>query len=50
MSDIIYVENELNGMEVLINDIEQEVTPEGLIFVRNGKYRATERVLQTSGF
>ena len=37
MSDIIYVENELNGMEVLINDIEQEVTPEGLIFVRNGQ-------------
>lgn len=37
MSDIIYVENELKGLEVLINDIEQEVTPEGLIFVRNGE-------------
>ena len=37
MSDIIYVENELNGMEVLINDIVQEVTPEGFIYVRDGE-------------
>lgn len=37
MSDIVYVENELNGLEVVINDIEQEVTPEGFIFVRNGE-------------
>ncbi len=37
MSDIVYVENELNGLEVVINDIEQEVTPEGVIFVRNGE-------------
>ncbi len=37
MSDIIYVENELNGMEVLINDIVQDVTPEGFIYVRDGE-------------
>ena len=37
MSDIIYYDNEVVGMEVVMNEVESEVSPEGYIFVRNGE-------------
>ena len=36
MSDVIYVEND-NGLNVSINEMETEISPEGYIFVRNGE-------------
>lgn len=37
MSDIIYYDNEVFGLEVVINETDSEVNPEGFIFVRNGE-------------
>lgn len=37
MSDIIYYDNEVLGLEVVINETDSEVNPEGFIFVRNGE-------------
>ena len=36
MSDVIYVEND-NGLNVILNELETEINPEGYIFVRNGE-------------
>lgn len=36
MSDVIYVESN-NGLNVSINELETEISPEGYIFVRNGE-------------
>lgn len=36
MSDVIYVESD-NGLNVSINELETEISPEGYIFVRNGE-------------
>ena len=37
MSDIIYYDNEVFGLEVVINETDSEVNPEGFIFVHNGE-------------
>ena len=37
MSDIIFYDNEVVGLEVVMNEVESEVSPEGYIFVRNGE-------------
>lgn len=37
MSDVIYYDNEVVGLEVVMNEVDSEVSPEGYIFVRNGR-------------
>ncbi len=37
MSDIIYYDNGAAGLEAVINETDNEISPEGYIFIRNGR-------------